>query len=141
MESISLRTSFTRNIINLHMLLKLVENKYYKLHTFQLFWSNKLSKSVGWLVSLFSTIFQLYRGGKFYWWRNRNTWRKPPTCRKSLTNLIIIMLYQEHLAWIHNIRGDRHWLHSSYKSNYNTITTTMAPKITTINYIFVCFLV
>jgi hypothetical protein len=29
-----------------------------------------------------STIFQLYRGGQFYWWR------KPPTCRKSLTNLI-----------------------------------------------------
>ena len=52
-----------------------------------------------------------------------------------------IMLYQEHLAWTHNIRGDRHWLHSSYKSNYNMITTTMAPKITTINYIFFCFLV
>jgi hypothetical protein len=29
-----------------------------------------------------STIFQLYREG------NGSTWRKPPTCRKSLTNFI-----------------------------------------------------
>ena len=35
-----------------------------------------------------STIFQLYRGGHFYWWANRSTLRKPLTCRKSLTNCI-----------------------------------------------------
>jgi hypothetical protein len=35
-----------------------------------------------------SSIFQLYRGGQFYWCRNGSIWRKPPTCSKSLTNFI-----------------------------------------------------
>ena len=35
-----------------------------------------------WCLTPPSTIFYLHRGGQFYWWGNRSTRRKPPTCRK-----------------------------------------------------------
>ena len=65
-----------------------------------------------WCLMTLSTIFQLYHGTQFYWWGNRSTRRKPPTCSKSLTNLSHNVV---HLALsgsrTHNISGDRHRFH------------------------------
>jgi hypothetical protein len=41
-----------------------------------------------WRLTPLSTIFQLYSGIQFYGGGNQSTRRKPPTCRKSLTNFI-----------------------------------------------------
>jgi hypothetical protein len=45
---------------------------------------------------------------------NNLFWSKPPTCRGSLTNFIVV-LYRVHLVrsgiWNHNVSGDRHLVH------------------------------
>jgi len=64
-----------------------------------------------WCLTTLSTIFQLYRGGPFYWWRTPEYHRPVTSYWQVLSHNVVSSAPRLSGIRTHHLSGDRHWFH------------------------------